>query len=83
MNNRLSRSDAGVGCFVAFRLFVCEWAVLEGGWDFGFLREDSVEGDIAGDEYSSLVKIGLIHTHLGVTTTKNLITDLRHLGVKN
>ena len=47
MNNRLSRSDGGVGCLTAFRLLVCEWAILEGGCDLGLLLRDGT-ADLRG-----------------------------------
>ena len=53
MNNRLSRSDGGVGCLTAFRLFVCEWVILEGGCDLGLLLRDGT-ADLGGMVTSGL-----------------------------
>ena len=61
MNNRLSRSDPGIGCFVVFRLFMCERAASEGGWDLGLVRVESADlGGIAMDVEQRLGLVNLL-----------------------
>ena len=78
MNNRLSRSDPGIGCFVVFRLFICERAASEGGWNLGLVRVESADlGGIAMDvAQRGLVNLLLIQGIFLLQPFAKMMTEL-------
>jgi hypothetical protein len=83
VNNRLSRSDGGVGCLTAFRLFVCEWAVLDGGC---VLRDETVDlgGIVVSIPLFAVVVVvcksfAPIWTRIGLICTAEVHIELRSI----